>query len=254
MITSMALNLRSQLLNYHPLINALTFWDNRVPKRLVQAFNHFGITALYPAQVKAIMYLSKSAIQLAQVAAADESKVKLLPYDNFNWTARAWEATALHGSVTHDEVSALLVILRPPGGPSAPSASCVTDLSQFSETEGTRHKLPPHTSLAEITPNSSDQKEFQGNAIIHVQAILAEDIECFSMFKGNIAALEDPTAIPPEKMEEYYLPTFDQEQGSTRGNMLVLTHYFGKVLNLAKDVFERVMFTVLGDRLTTVRD
>ncbi|KAK6984408.1 hypothetical protein R3P38DRAFT_2575985, partial [Favolaschia claudopus] len=54
--------------------------------------------------------------------------------------------------------------------------------------------------------------------------------------------------------ELYYLPTYDQEQGSTRGNMLVLQHYFLEVLRIPKDVFERIMFFVLGDRLTTARD
>jgi hypothetical protein len=36
--------------------------------------------------------------------------------------------------------------------------------------------------------------------------------------------------------------------------MIVLAHYFGIVLCLLKEVFEHVMFIVLGDRLTTVRD
>jgi hypothetical protein len=58
----------------------------------------------------------------------------------------------------------------------------------------------------------------------------------------------------PHKTEEYYLPTFDQEQGSTRGNMIVLRHYFLNVLALPKNVFERVMFFILGDCLTTARD
>jgi len=36
--------------------------------------------------------------------------------------------------------------------------------------------------------------------------------------------------------------------------MVVLEHYFGKVLEIPKSTFEHTMFTVLGDRLTTARD
>ncbi|EDR06304.1 uncharacterized protein LACBIDRAFT_300406 [Laccaria bicolor S238N-H82] len=119
LITSMVLNLRSRRLNYHAALNALLFWDNHVPKRLVQAFNHFGITTSYPFQGKSITALSKDVILLARRAANDSQKIKLLPYDNFNWISKAWEATALHGSITHDEVSALLVILPTPEGQEA---------------------------------------------------------------------------------------------------------------------------------------
>jgi len=40
--TSIILNLRSLRLNYHAVMNTLLFWDNRVPKRLVQMSNHLG--------------------------------------------------------------------------------------------------------------------------------------------------------------------------------------------------------------------
>jgi hypothetical protein len=46
--------------------------------------------------------------------------------------------------------------------------------------------------------------------------------------------------LVPEKTEEYYLPPFSQEQGSTRGNMIVLNHYWLVVLLVAKSVFDRV--------------
>jgi hypothetical protein len=36
--------------------------------------------------------------------------------------------------------------------------------------------------------------------------------------------------------------------------MIVLRHYFLDVLALPKSIFERMMFFILGDRLTTARD
>jgi hypothetical protein len=36
--------------------------------------------------------------------------------------------------------------------------------------------------------------------------------------------------------------------------MIVLRHYFLKVLSLPMPIFDRVMFFILGDHLTTVRD
>ncbi|KAF8178739.1 hypothetical protein BJ912DRAFT_1033225 [Pholiota molesta] len=244
LITSMLLNLRSRRLNYHATINTLLFWDNCIPKRLVQAFNHFGITTSYSFQVDAVTAISKNAMLLAQQAANDPSKIKMLPYDNFNWISRAWESSALHGTVTHDEVSALLVIL-----PTPPN-----DIHHFAPTQRTRHDISPAKSLSDILPNSADQLAFRANAIIHVAQILTEDIKALSHLSSAIPSFEDPMAIPPHKTEEYYLPTFDQEQGSTRGNMDVLEHYFGKVLKIPKETFEQTMFAVLGDRLTTVRD
>ncbi|KAG5640171.1 hypothetical protein DXG03_000752 [Asterophora parasitica] len=63
-------------------------------------------TSRDPDVSKAIVLLSKDSLRLTQMAASNATKVKMLPYDNFNWTARTWESTALHASVTHDEVSA----------------------------------------------------------------------------------------------------------------------------------------------------
>lgn len=250
MITSMTLNLQSRKTNYHGAINSLLFWDNRVPKHLVQALNHYGITASHSYQSRAIGYLSKSAVRLAQLAANDPRKIKLLPYDNFNWVSNAWETSLLNGNVTHDQVSALLIVMPTPMGQ---NADTITNISAFKEKEGSRHQLPSRNALLDIMPSSLDQEMFRHNAIIHVQQILTEEIQSLSCHRHFIPAISDPTALPHAKTEEYYLPTFDQEQGSTRGNMVVLEHYFGDVLKIPKSTFETTMFTVLGDRLTTAR-
>lgn len=247
----MLLNLRSRRLNYHAAINSLIFWDNRVSKRMNQTFNVFGVTTSVQFQSKSITALRKSSVASARAAANDRNKIQMLPYDNFNWISRAWEATALHGSVSHDEVSAILVILPTPPGLSAHD---VTNIEQFAPLQGTRHRIPPRQSLTDICPTGPDQKEFRKNAILHVLQILATEIQYLSKFKSSIPKIADSSAIPPAKTEEYYLPTFDQEQGSTRGNMVVLEHYFGKVLDIPVTRFEKTMYTVLGDRLTTVRD
>lgn len=175
----------------------------------------------------------------------------MVPYDNFNWISHAWEATALHGSISHDEVSAMLVILPTPAGLSAHD---VTDIRQFTTLQGHRHQIPARQSLLDICPTGEDQKHFRKNSILHVLEILATEIQHLSKFKSSIPSISDSSAISPTKTEEYYLPTFDQEQGSTRGNMVVLEHYFGKVLDIPISRFEETMYTVLGDRLTTVRD
>ncbi|KAF8158586.1 hypothetical protein B0H34DRAFT_674968 [Crassisporium funariophilum] len=185
-----------------------------------------------PDASKAIMSLSKNLLLLAQQAANDTTKVKMLPYDNFNWTARAWESMALHKSITHNKISALLTILQLPGGPDAPTACQLTDLLHFAQ-------------ILEV---------LQSKCHIHIMQILFKEIGSFAWFLGVISAFEDSTAIPPRKTEEFYLPTFDQEQGSTQGNMVVLGHYFGKVLKIPEATFEHTMFTVLGDQLTTARD
>ncbi|KAJ3567632.1 hypothetical protein NP233_g6233 [Leucocoprinus birnbaumii] len=251
MITSIVLNLRSHKTNYHAAMNSLLFWDNRVPKRLIQALNHFGITASHSFQACAIGYLSQSALKLAQLAANDPQKLKLLPYDNFNWVSNAWETSALHGNVTHDQVSALLIIMPTLDGLTAADVSRV---SAFQETEGTRHRHSSHRALINIMPSSMDQKTFRLNAIAHVQQILTEEIQSLSCYQNSVPVISDPSALPCMKTEEYYLPTLDQEQGSTHGNMVVLEHYFGDILKIPKSVFETTMFTVLGDRLTTARD
>ena len=87
LITSMLLNLRSCLMTYHPIINALTLWDNRALKRLLQAFNQYGFLVSYSFLLRAVVHLSKDAVHLASSVANDHTKVKLFPYDNFNWMA-----------------------------------------------------------------------------------------------------------------------------------------------------------------------
>jgi hypothetical protein len=77
-----------RLMTYHPLINTLMLWDNRAPKRLIQAFNRYGFSVSYSFLLKAVVHLSKDAVHLAKSVANDRSKVKLFPYDNFNWMAR----------------------------------------------------------------------------------------------------------------------------------------------------------------------
>ncbi|KAF8995684.1 hypothetical protein BDQ17DRAFT_1392177 [Cyathus striatus] len=235
MITSIALNLRSQRTNYHQAINSLIFWDNCMPKRLIQMLNQFGICTSYVFQINGVKSLSQSASEMAKEAANNSLKIKMLPYDNFNWMSNVWESSALHKSQTHDQVSALLVILPTPTGQ---DAKTITAIPSFKEKAGTWHKINPRILLTDIIPSKSDNDAFWNNAILHVQNIIFEDLK----------------AIQPLKTEEYYLPTFDQEQGSTRGNMIVLEHYFGKVLAIPKKTFEDTMFTVLGDRLTVAHD
>jgi len=99
-----------------------------------------------------------------------------------------------------------------------------------------------------------NQKEFCKNLILHIAQILVEEVPSLPCFRSNLATFEDLREIMPHKTEEYYLPTFNQEEGLTQGNMIVLRHYILNVLALPKNVFERVMFLILGDRLTTARD
>ncbi|KAJ6631799.1 hypothetical protein B0H10DRAFT_1770811, partial [Mycena sp. CBHHK59/15] len=56
------------------------------------------------------------------------------------------------------------------------------------------------------------------------------------------------------KSEEYFLPTYDQEQSSTRGNMLVIDHYYRDIFAIPEHVFDSRYSFLLGDRLTTARD
>lgn len=241
-------------LNYHQAVNALIFWDNSVPKRLVQMLNHMGICSSYSFQLKSVAALSKDATRLAQCAANDPSKNVMLPYDNFNWVSKAWETSAVHKSLSHDQVAALLVVLPNPPGIEAKD---VTSLAQFKTKRGSRHLINPRQALEDILPSLDDQKTFRKNAIVHAQRVIAGILKEAGLKSSELPAmpsfLED-NPIPPHRTEEYYLPTFDQEQGSTRGNMVVLEHYFSKVLAIPKKTFEERMFTVLGDRLTVARD
>ncbi|KAH7903018.1 hypothetical protein BJ138DRAFT_1021237, partial [Hygrophoropsis aurantiaca] len=253
-ITSMILNLRSKRVTYHPAMNSLMLWDNQVPKRVVQMLNRVGFCSSHSFQGRCIFHLSQDAVRVARMIVRDTNTVKLLPYDNFNWMSRAWEASALHGSVQHDQVFAMLVVLHIPDGLLQISAENLASVERFDTQAGTRHRIPEETALKAIVPSRDDQNQFRDLAILHAAHILTEELENFSCFQSLLPQFHDPDAIRPHKSERYYLPTFDQEQGSTRGNMVVLRHYFLEVLNLPKSIFERIMYFILGDRLTTARD
>ncbi|KAJ7679456.1 hypothetical protein DFH06DRAFT_1078921 [Mycena polygramma] len=253
MVTSMILNLRSRLTSYHATMNSLMLWDNRASKKLVKVLNRYGFCTSYPFLNKSVTYLTKDSIQLAIIKANDPTKLILLPYDNFNWMKHAWETSATHGSVTHDQVSALLVVLRLPPGSLPETAKQLASIENFALTAGTRHRLPPHQSLAEILPNRADQSQFFRNSSIHVAQILVEAVQGWAEHSGKVAKFDDPFSLPALKTEECFLPTYDQEQSSTRGNMLVMEHYFQEVLSMPKATFEERFTFLLGDRLTTAR-
>ncbi|KAJ7624216.1 hypothetical protein DFH06DRAFT_1087495 [Mycena polygramma] len=253
LITSIMLNLRSRKTNLHGAMNSLMLWDARVPKQIVQALNRYGFCPSYLYQSKAVGSVSKDGLQLARCTANDPEKLLLLPYDNFNWMQTAWESSATHGSISHDQVSALLVVIALPAG-SRPAAQLAA-VESFDQTTGTRHLLPPDQALQEILPAAADQHTFSSNATKHVCDILADELEGWGGHRDVFSLISDPFALPDDKKtEEYFLPTFDQEQSSTRGNMLVIDHYFRKVLAMPKESFEDRNFFLLGDRLTTARD
>ncbi|KAJ7853028.1 hypothetical protein B0H14DRAFT_2580598 [Mycena olivaceomarginata] len=101
--------------------------------------------------------------------------------------------------------------------------------------------LPPNQSLTEIMPSREDQVSFRDNCIKHIGFILCDEVQQWSSLLRHLGIFIDPRAIPPHITERYYLPTYDQEQGSTRGNMLVLQHYFHDVLRILKAIFERII-------------
>ncbi|KAL4244050.1 hypothetical protein ABKN59_010552 [Abortiporus biennis] len=82
--TSILLNMRSRRTNYQAAAHAVILWDQRVPKRLVQGLNHIGFSTSYYFQITAIQSLSRDCVRRARIAAADPTKLKMLPYDNFN--------------------------------------------------------------------------------------------------------------------------------------------------------------------------
>ncbi|KAJ7246764.1 hypothetical protein C8J57DRAFT_1674982 [Mycena rebaudengoi] len=254
MITSMMLNLRSRETNLHGAMNSLMLWDGRVPKRLVQTLNRYGFCTSYLYQTKAVGSVSKDSVRVARIVANDEEKLQLLPYDNFNWVKTAWETSATHGSVSHDQVSALLVVLRLPAGSLPGEAARLASIENFAQTARTRHHLPVDRSLEEILPTALDQRTFSAHAMKHVADILSNEVPAFSSHHNVLPDFSDPYALAFEKDEEYFLPTYDQEQSSTRGNMLVMGHYFQDIFQIPKEMFERRYFFLLGDRLTTARD
>ncbi len=133
------------------------------------------------------------------------------------------------------------------------SAQHLANIARFDALIGARLKKPPTESLQDIVPSQDDYLTFRKNAIHHAATLLAQDLPGCEKFASKIQPLTDPHAITPQRTQRYYLPTFDQEQASTRGNMSVLEHYFLDVLKVPKETFESRKYFVLGDRLTMAR-
>ncbi|KAJ7213112.1 hypothetical protein GGX14DRAFT_534293 [Mycena pura] len=251
LITSMILNLRSRETNLHAAMISLMLWDGGVSRRLVQALNHYGICTSYRYQGRAVGSVSRDGVQIARSVANNPENLLLLP---FNWMQTAWEAAATHGNISHDQVSALLVVLALPDGAPPTEAARIAGVDNFAQAAQTRHHMPADQALEEILPTAADQHTFSNNAIKHVANILCDEVEGFSSHRKDIPDFFDPHALANKETEEYVLPTYDQEQASTRGNMLVIEHYFCHVLGIPKKAFEERFFFLLGDRLTTARD
>lgn len=90
--------------------------------------------------------------------------------------AQAWEVSAAHRTVSHDQVSALLIVLPIPEGS---AARHLTDVTQFLDTAGTRHHILPDQAFANIIPSASDQQAFCANIVVHVAQILSEETHNF---------------------------------------------------------------------------
>ncbi|KAJ7626744.1 hypothetical protein B0H17DRAFT_1188009 [Mycena rosella] len=241
--------------NLHGAINTLMLWDGRVPKRLVQTLNRYGFCTSYLYQIKAVGIVSKDAVMLARSVANDPEKLLLLPYDNYNWRETAWETSEMHGNISHDKVSALLVVLDLPPNLLPGEAGRLASVNNFAQTARTRHHIPPDEALEGILPTDVDQRTFADNAVKHVGQILCDEIAALSSHRNDLPEFFDPHALPAAKTEEYFLPTYDQEQSFTRGDMLVIEHYYpGPVLRMPKEFFESQYAFLLGDRLTTAHD
>ncbi|KAJ8087328.1 hypothetical protein PM082_006158 [Marasmius tenuissimus] len=252
MATSILLNVRSQKSNYHQLINGLVLWENRVSKRIFQALNQYSVCSSHRTALRASDALSKDITACARRAALNPTQIKLLVYDNFSWQTAVYEASQTHGKVSHDQVSGLLVCVDQFSANVESTAPHLTNVLRFDGLEGARTRMDPVQALEDIIPSARDQRSFIRNATIHVGMILHEELDVFSKFR--YPKLSDPFAITPHITEVYHLPPLDQEQSSTRGNMVVLQDYFLKVLKVPLEIFEQVMFFVLGDRLTVARD
>jgi hypothetical protein len=129
----------------------------------------------------------------------------------------AWEASATHGSVSHDQVSALLVVIALPAGSPPNEAARLAGVENFAQTARTRYLIPADEALEGILPTGADQSTFAENAMKHVCAILSDELEGWGHHRDDLLSIFDPWALPDDQTEEYFLPTFDQEQSSTRG-------------------------------------
>ena len=192
-------------------MNALVFWDQQVPKRLIEAFNHVGFSASYKFQVRAVGSLSKDVQRVARLVANDPENLIGLPYDNFNWRQWAREVSALQGSVQHDQVSAMIMIAHIPEALRMYSARHTADIKRFDALAGTRLNMPAEQSLREIIPNHEDLAMFRHNAILHVTTLLCDDLPACKRLKPRVPPPTDTSAITPHRTHCYYLPTFDQD-------------------------------------------
>ncbi|KAJ7191877.1 hypothetical protein GGX14DRAFT_596838 [Mycena pura] len=197
-------------------------WDGNVPKKVIRTLNRYGFCTSNQYSQIAVQYISKDAVRLARTVANDPEKLIMLPNDNFNWVGKTWEASATHANVMHDQVSAILIVLDVPEGLSAEELG---SQENFAHTFDTRHKIPAYQALEEIMPSVADQHTFEINAAVHVAQILGEEIRTLGKH-SHLLQIEPTFELPSKQTEEYYLPTYDQEQTSTRGNMLVMEHYF----------------------------
>jgi hypothetical protein len=136
-------------------------------------------------------------------------------------------------------VSALLVVLALPKGSPPGEAARLAGVENFAQTAKTRHLIPPDQALEEILPTALDQRTFADNAMKHVADILCDELEGFGSHRNDLPDFFDPYALDDTQTEEYFLPTYDQEQSSTRGHMLVIGHYFVDVLQIPK-LFSRI--------------
>ncbi|KIY72127.1 hypothetical protein CYLTODRAFT_389379 [Cylindrobasidium torrendii FP15055 ss-10] len=252
MAISIILNRRSRRSNYHQVVNGLVLWENTTSKRVIQALNHYGISASHPVLLDASAALTKDIQRKASAAAVSSSKIPIFIYDNFNWHRNVYESSINNVVVSHDQVSALLVCLDSRVFGVEKTAGWLLDVKRFDERAGRRLELPFAEALEAILPSHDDLSRFAANAKMHVAAILREELTTFSKYDSVLPS--DAYEIPAHKTEHYFLRPSDLPQSSTQDNIKVLEHFFVNELKIPKARFEDQMYFILGDRLTTARD
>ncbi|KAF8983943.1 hypothetical protein BDQ17DRAFT_1437199 [Cyathus striatus] len=135
---------------------------------------------LWDNKCQAILSLSEDSLAQAQLAANDPAKLK-----SFHMTILTGPKRLMKHQHSMGE------------GTEGLTAEQIMSADSFQATLNKCHELSPDKSLADIMPS------------------LIEEIPSLSALAVHIPLVFDPKAISTHKTEEYYLPTFDQEQGST---------------------------------------
>ncbi|KII93848.1 hypothetical protein PLICRDRAFT_171553 [Plicaturopsis crispa FD-325 SS-3] len=251
-IITMLLFARNRATDAFQLVMGLFLSSAGASRRVIDTFNHMGVSVSYQTVQRSLVSLSKSARERATNFVQYSERMYGVVYDNINFTLR--KASQRLDNVTQQLNAPTLAVFSLPKAFTRTAYAAALSVAE-------RNKLAVLRSRMTVKDLriSKDQQSQLSTAFKHnVRAILLVHYPGLKKSNRNSKALRkhakrlEPKicVLSSEKTEFFPLPALNQEEVSVHGTIKVVVKIFTVLLGLAQDVIDAELRLLVGVWLT----